>query len=181
MSRRAATLGVESARVTPERTEEVRPPRSRDLVPPPVESDRKVEGAIRTLLRSANGSSTEVPFEVDSSQLDVQHVVGVFRTETRRYVLLEVTPVESTVNESSDFVPSLSPREFEIARMIAEGLPNKTVAAVLEISPWTVGTHLRRIFAKTGVQSRAALVTALHRHGILGERGPTPGSPSSRR
>lgn len=53
---------------------------------------------------------------------------------------------------------SLSPREQEIARMIAKGYPNKTIAAVLEISTWTVGTHLRRMFAKLGVNSRAALV-----------------------
>ena len=55
----------------------------------------------------------------------------------------------------------LSPREQEIARMIARGLPNKTIAAVLEISSWTVGTHLRRMFAKLNVTSRAALVAKL--------------------
>lgn len=53
---------------------------------------------------------------------------------------------------------ALSPREQEIARMVAKGYPNKTIAAVLEISTWTVGTHLRRMFAKLGVNSRAALV-----------------------
>ena len=53
---------------------------------------------------------------------------------------------------------SLSPREREIARMVAKGYPNKAIAAVLEISAWTVGTHLRRIFAKLGVTSRAAMV-----------------------
>ncbi len=52
----------------------------------------------------------------------------------------------------------LSPREQEIARMIAKGYPNKTIAAVLEISVWTVSTHLRRIFAKLHVSSRAAMV-----------------------
>jgi DNA-binding CsgD family transcriptional regulator len=56
---------------------------------------------------------------------------------------------------------SLSSREREIARMIAEGHTNKTVAAVLEISSWTVSTHLRRIFAKLGVASRAAMVARL--------------------
>lgn len=56
---------------------------------------------------------------------------------------------------------SLSTREREIARMIAEGHTNKTIAAVLEISSWTVSTHLRRIFAKLGVASRAAMVARL--------------------
>ena len=52
----------------------------------------------------------------------------------------------------------LSPREREIVRMVALGHPNKVIAAVLDISCWTVGTYIRRIFAKLGVASRAAMV-----------------------
>ena len=60
-----------------------------------------------------------------------------------------------------EHVVTLSPRELEIARMIGKGFPNKMIADVLDISTWTVGTHLRRIFAKLGVTSRAAMVTQL--------------------
>ena len=52
----------------------------------------------------------------------------------------------------------LSPREREIARMVARGYTNKMIASVLDISLWTVSTHLRRIFAKLGVSTRAAMV-----------------------
>jgi DNA-binding CsgD family transcriptional regulator len=62
---------------------------------------------------------------------------------------------------------ALSPREQEIARMVAKGYPNKTIAAVLEISSWTVCTHWRRIFAKLGVGSRAAMVAKLLEDGSL--------------
>jgi DNA-binding CsgD family transcriptional regulator len=62
---------------------------------------------------------------------------------------------------------SFSPREREIARMVAEGYPNKAIAAVLEISSWTVCTHLRRIFAKLRVSSRAAMVARMMDIGIL--------------
>jgi DNA-binding CsgD family transcriptional regulator len=55
----------------------------------------------------------------------------------------------------------LSPRESEIARMVAKGYPNKTIASVLEISSWTVASHLRRVFSKLGVSSRAAMVARL--------------------
>jgi two-component system nitrate/nitrite response regulator NarL len=64
---------------------------------------------------------------------------------------------------------TLSPREQEIARMVAEGHPNKTIAAVLEISSWTVCTHMRRIFAKLNVRSRAAMVARLLEERTIGE------------
>lgn len=61
----------------------------------------------------------------------------------------------------------LSPREQEIVRMVAKGHPNKVIADVLNISSWTVCTHLRRIFAKLGVGSRAAMVAQLLQIGVL--------------
>jgi len=61
----------------------------------------------------------------------------------------------------------LSPREHEIVRMVAKGHPNKVIADVLNISSWTVCTHLRRIFAKLGVGSRAAMVAQLLELGVL--------------
>jgi DNA-binding CsgD family transcriptional regulator len=67
----------------------------------------------------------------------------------------------------------LSPREQEIARMVAAGYPNKTIAAVLDISSWTVGTHLRRVFAKLGVGSRAAMVARLLEDSLLKQQ-PRP-------
>jgi DNA-binding CsgD family transcriptional regulator len=71
---------------------------------------------------------------------------------------------------------SLSPREQEIARLVAKGYPNKMIASVLDISCWTVGTYLRRMFAKVGVCSRAALVASLAESDHLlkvGENPPT--------
>lgn len=53
---------------------------------------------------------------------------------------------------------NLSPREKEIVRLVAKGHPNKTIAAILDISKWTVATHLRRIFNKLQVNSRAAMI-----------------------
>jgi DNA-binding CsgD family transcriptional regulator len=62
---------------------------------------------------------------------------------------------------------ALTPRELEIARMVAKGHPNKAIAAVLDISTWTVSSHLRRMFAKVGVSSRAAMVARLSEQGPL--------------
>jgi RNA polymerase sigma factor (sigma-70 family) len=58
-------------------------------------------------------------------------------------------------------VSALTPREREIARMVGDGFTNKEIASVLEISSWTVSTHLRRIFGKLDVGTRAAMVARL--------------------
>ena len=61
----------------------------------------------------------------------------------------------------------LSPREREVVRLVAKGLPNKAIAQVLEISLWTVGTHLRRVFAKLGVTTRAQMIARILEEGLL--------------
>ncbi len=62
---------------------------------------------------------------------------------------------------------SLSPRERAIAKLIAEGLPNKCIGNQLGISPWTVATYIRRIFAKLGVTSRTAMIAQLLAENLL--------------
>jgi DNA-binding CsgD family transcriptional regulator len=44
-----------------------------------------------------------------------------------------------------------------VARLVADGLPNREVAARLFVSPRTVEFHLRNVFAKAGVASRGEL------------------------
>jgi len=66
--------------------------------------------------------------------------------------------------------PTLSPREQEIARLVAIGYPNKTIAGILDISPWTVATHVRRIFNKLNVHGRPAMIAELARAGFRFER-----------
>jgi DNA-binding CsgD family transcriptional regulator/tetratricopeptide (TPR) repeat protein len=52
---------------------------------------------------------------------------------------------------------SLTAAELPVARLVAEGLTNREVAASLFISPHTVNSHLRHIFAKVDVTSRVEL------------------------
>jgi DNA-binding NarL/FixJ family response regulator len=53
---------------------------------------------------------------------------------------------------------NLTAREEEILRLIAKGYRTKEAADVLSISPQTIETHLRNIYAKLHVRSRAAAV-----------------------
>ena len=91
-----------------------------------------------------------------------QHAAGVSGGDT---VLFDVEIGEVRLLALRQGQPSpmslLSPREQEIARMVAQGYPNKTIASVLEISSWTVASHLRRIFVKLQISSRAAMATCL--------------------
>lgn len=52
----------------------------------------------------------------------------------------------------------LSPREMEVARMIASGAPNKLIADRCNVSLRTVEKHLTSIYAKLGLRNRAELV-----------------------
>ncbi len=65
--------------------------------------------------------------------------------------------VYALVRHPAQGVQRLSPREREIATLVAEGLGNKTIAIRLGIRPGSVSTYLRRIFVKLGIDSRAAL------------------------
>jgi DNA-binding CsgD family transcriptional regulator len=53
---------------------------------------------------------------------------------------------------------ALTPQERQVAQLVRKGLSNKDVAGQLFVSPRTVDFHLRNVFAKTGVTSRAELV-----------------------
>lgn len=77
--------------------------------------------------------------------------------------------------------PMLSPREREIATMVSSGCTNKGIADALDISTWTVASHLRRIFAKLGVTSRAAMVAQVVVSGVSATRLPAGAPPASRR
>jgi DNA-binding CsgD family transcriptional regulator len=54
----------------------------------------------------------------------------------------------------------LTPREREIAELVAEGKTNAEIAASLWIAPGTVKKHLENIYAKIGVGRRAAVAAA---------------------
>ncbi|MER7498911.1 response regulator transcription factor [Nonomuraea pusilla] len=60
-----------------------------------------------------------------------------------------------------------SPREVEVLRLVARGAANKEIARTLLISETTVKTHLKHVFAKLGVETRAAAVVVAMERGLL--------------
>jgi len=57
----------------------------------------------------------------------------------------------------------LTHREMEICWLVKDGFDEKEIAARLFVSPHTVNTHIKNIYRKFGVHSRAELVIALNR------------------
>jgi DNA-binding CsgD family transcriptional regulator len=66
---------------------------------------------------------------------------------------------------SSSLLDTLTEREREVLRLVAQGLSDAQVANILIISPRTVNAHLRSIYSKLNVTSRhAATLFALEHH-----------------
>src|SRR5262249_27735026 len=114
------------------------------MTPAPPDRDSRLEHLMRALLAFAEGRDDAGEQRPDRNGVEEILIDADF--EGRRYLLIKMPVPEEKC-------PPLSPRELEIVRMVAQGHPNKIIAVVLNISAWTVCTHLRRIFAKLGVSS----------------------------
>lgn len=62
---------------------------------------------------------------------------------------------------------ALTPREIDVLELLAEGLPNKAIAARLAISDQTVKFHVASITGKLGVANRTEAVRQAIRRGLI--------------
>jgi DNA-binding CsgD family transcriptional regulator len=127
-------------------------------------SDRKLAGLEALVRRLVSDSIGDEPQAAERGMSRADLVILDVEVDGVRCLLLRIPEAQSP----------LSPREFEIARMVAKGYPNKTIASVLDISSWTVASHLRRVFSKLGVSSRAAMVARLLEDGSMVDLGEAP-------
>jgi ATP/maltotriose-dependent transcriptional regulator MalT len=68
--------------------------------------------------------------------------------------------------QTSAVAESLSARESDILKLIAEGLSNKEIARNLAIAPETVKSHVKNIFTKLNVEKRAQAVSRAQTLGL---------------
>ncbi|MEV5839548.1 response regulator transcription factor [Nocardia sp. NPDC052112] len=62
---------------------------------------------------------------------------------------------------------TLSPREIEVLRLVADGSSNREIAKELFLSETTVKSHLVHIYAKLGVRSRTSAVARAREQGAI--------------
>ena len=135
-------------------------------------------------MTAESAPATARPGASSRAPLRPQQVIAALRTVLARLEAHSIEAVTtgtgvSVVLEQEDFrcvvvvsgsAPrhALSPRELQIARLVADGATNRAIGSLLEISPWTVSTHVRRIFAKLDVGSRAEMVARFFGGGEVG-------------
>ena len=71
-------------------------------------------------------------------------------------------------------VDELTEREKEVLLLVARGLSNRDIGDDLHLSEATVKTHITRVLAKLGLQSRTQAVVFAYEHGLV-----TPGEPAA--
>jgi DNA-binding NarL/FixJ family response regulator len=101
-------------------------------------------------------------------------VVGEFSTlaEARAsHVPADMVVLAGANARSDEAAPiggeALTPREQQVLELLAEGLPNKSIAARLGISDQTVKFHVASIAAKLGATNRTDAVRLALRRGLL--------------
>ena len=106
------------------------------------------------MARQAMGDAAFDTAFARGGQLTVEDMV-TFALRERR-----VLPVEPRKGDSL-----LTPREREVAALVAQGMSSKDVAAKLVISRRTVDVHVEHIFAKLGFNSRTQIATWVAQQG----------------
>jgi predicted ATPase/DNA-binding CsgD family transcriptional regulator len=65
--------------------------------------------------------------------------------------------------------PGLTPREREIAGLVARGMANREIAEKLVLSVRTVETHVSRVLTKLGLRTRGELTVWAHEEGLMSD------------
>ena len=77
------------------------------------------------------------------------------------YVKAEESRIFAMLEEEKDGISGLSGREQDVARLAAQGMCNREIAAQLHVSEETVKAHLKSIFQKLNIDRRSRLVELL--------------------
>lgn len=109
-------------------------------------------------------------------ELLVAAIESVARNKTALCPEISEALATSRLQSDSDPFESLSPREFEILRLILEAKSTDEIADTLRLAPKTVGNYHYAIKTKLGVASDIDLVYFCMRHGLIAPLASVPSS-----
>jgi HD-GYP domain-containing protein (c-di-GMP phosphodiesterase class II) len=109
---------------------------------------------------SAKAAAGELRTDVRAGRLDGQAVDAVLAAAGQAKGKRRTGPA------------GLTPREIEVLMLIARGASTKHVARELSITPKTAETHIERIYAKTGANTRSTATLFALQNGLLGTLDP---------
>lgn len=75
--------------------------------------------------------------------------------------------VDSLVSPRMSKKLELTEREAEVLKLITHGKSNKEIGLALEISPYTVKTHIRNLTQKLGVEDRTQAAVKALQDGLI--------------
>lgn len=114
----------------------------------------------------AAGVQGLLPRDVGAAQL-----LAALRAAIHGLVTIDPTLANSLFPHAQlsppSLVETLTPRESEVLQLLAEGLPNKTIARRLDISEHTVKFHVNAIMSKLNAQSRTEAVVRATQLGLV--------------
>jgi DNA-binding CsgD family transcriptional regulator len=102
--------------------------------------------------------------------LEIFDELGAAPWAQRARVELQATG-ETARRRDASTLDQLTPRELQVALVLAEGHTLRQAAAQLFLSPKTVDYHLRNVYRKLGIRSRDALAAALAGPGAPSQEG----------
>ena len=95
------------------------------------------------------------------------HVFHSMRVVNCHQLIQRLSNNSCTEEQDNKKIHKLSKREYEILRLLPKGIVTRDIADQLDISPATVRNHMKNIFSKLEVHSRAEAVTYAMHHGII--------------
>ncbi|MFF6996262.1 response regulator [Streptomyces sp. NPDC008313] len=96
-----------------------------------------------------------------------EDLAAAVRTAATGRAALAPTVADRLMNRLRTPLTTLTRRETEVLALVAEGLSNQAVAARLHLTEGTVKSHLARVYAKLGVDSRTAAVATASGLGLI--------------
>jgi len=151
--------------------------------PRPLSEPHRAREYLETILAASKDARAAIPrlrelyystggFDFEQHQ-SVSEVLSKVLTDAAAEAIEDVRSGVPPVTQAYD-TETLSPREWDVLRLLSDGLKNREIADLLNVSENTVKTHIRAILSKLSLKNRtqAAAYALLDQHAYEDSRRP---------